>query len=92
MWCGGDGVGVAEAPKDAELIVGRRLAEEELMRGEELSYAAGAAVKKMGCGGQGIKPKVRRDADVEQHCADAVVESAENALGAVVLWRRVRAG
>jgi hypothetical protein len=56
-----------------------------MMRRVVPSSATWAKVNKKGGGGEGVRPERGRNMGVEQKGANAVVESAENALSTTIL-------
>lgn len=91
MRSGGQDVGVAETPEDAEIGKGGWVAEKKMVGGKITTGTTRAHVEKARGRGEGLCPEPWRGAGVKRQSADAVVERAEHALGAPVLLRRVRA-
>ena len=85
MWCSGGEIGVTEAPKYSEIVVGRRGAKDQLKRGGVVTRFARAPIKKVGGGREGIRPEGGQNVCLEQQCADAVIESAEHTFRTSIL-------
>ena len=88
---GGRGARITETPEDPETIIGGGDTKEKLMRGIVPAWTTWTDVKKEGGGGKSIRPKPRRHVGVKEQRADTVINSANNALSAAILLRRVRA-
>lgn len=85
MRCSGNGIGIAEASEEVEVIIHGRGAEEELVRGKELSYTAETAAKDMSGGAKSVRPEARRDAGMQKQGVDAVVDCAKHSLHAAIM-------
>jgi hypothetical protein len=74
-------VGVAQAAKDAEVVVARRLAEQQLVRRRGPGGAAGAAVQQVSRRLQGFCPEGQRCYTVNKHGTHTIVNGSKNPLG-----------
>jgi hypothetical protein len=88
--CGAE-IGITLAPEHAQVIVRWWMPVEELVGCVVVAWTTRAAIECVSGGIQGLGPERRRNVGVEQHGADAVVEGAEDSLGAAILLRRVGA-
>lgn len=89
MWRTSGGVWVAQATEDSEVLIGGRGTVEKFERGGELTGVTRPAVKEISDGGEGVGPEFWREGGVEEEAVQALGESANDALGAAVLGRRV---
>jgi hypothetical protein len=81
--------GVAVTAKDVEIIVGRWCAEEKVVWCILPAGATMPDVNEKSGSGECIRPKAWWHVGMEQECADAIIEGAEDAFSTVVLLRRV---
>jgi hypothetical protein len=80
---------VAATPKDVEIVVGRWCAEEKVVWCILPAGATRPDVNEKSGGGECIRRKAWWHVGMEQECADAIVEGAEDAFSTAVLLRRV---
>jgi hypothetical protein len=80
---------VATTTKDVEIIIGRWCAKEKVVWCILPAGATRPDANKKSGGGECIRPKAWWHVGMEQECADAIVEGAEDAFSTAVLLRRV---
>jgi hypothetical protein len=86
--CGGC-TRIAATTKDAEIVVGGRCAKEKVVWCVLPAGATRPDVNEESGGGECIRPKAWWHVGMEQECADAIVEGAEDAFSTAILLRRV---
>jgi hypothetical protein len=89
MHSSGGCTGIAATTKDAKIVVGGRCAKEMVVWYILPVGATRPDVNEESGGGECIRPKAWWHVGMEQECADAIVEGAEDAFSTVVLLRRV---
>jgi len=57
-----------------------------------IARSARPTIEEVGSGLQSIRPECGRHGGMEEHRANAIIQCAQNTLGAAILWRHVRAG
>jgi hypothetical protein len=88
--CSGGGcTGIAATTKDAEILVGGRCAKQKVVWCALPAGTIWLDVNEESGGGECIWPKARWHVGMEQECADAIVEGAEDAFGTAVLLGHV---
>ena len=85
MWSGSGDVGVTQATKDLEIVIGWRRPEQKMMRGIVPAWFARTDVEKESGGGESIGPKARRHVCMKEQSMDTLIEGAENTFGTSVL-------
>jgi hypothetical protein len=80
--------GIAATAKDVEIVVGGRCAKEKVVWCILPVGATRPDVNESG-GGECIRPKAWWHVGMEQECADAIIEGAEDVFSMAILLRRV---
>ena len=88
---GGRGAMITKTPEDAKAIIRWGHTEEELVRSIVPAGTTWANVNEEAGGRKSVRPEPRRHVGVEGQRADTVIMSADDALSAAILLRRVGA-
>jgi hypothetical protein len=85
VWGSGDGVGVAAATENTQMRVIQWNTKEQLIWGEIITGATRLTIEKVSRSGKGVRPEGEWLAGMQQHRAQAIIESAKNTLSPSVL-------
>ena len=82
-WCelvgrGSGHIGITQATKDVEIIIGWRRPKQKMVRGIVPAWFTRPEVEKESGGGERIGPKARWHVCMKEQSADTLIEGAEN--------------